>query len=199
MRNKLSILLSLSLLTALTANAKSANINKTNTNIIGQVSGFVKIRSNLLLGGKSTARVVVDRISADIERELDRGDQLEAWLVDAGVAGGLGVNSVDTNDAAYVNSPSFSGRKTDAGFTVNDENGNPVTLANVPFINIVEAMPYALSLGTLKKNKQGAYVLSYDTRNNLSAFDEIMITIETGGNLGDYDPRPGSQVGSGEL
>ncbi len=135
--------------------------------------------------GFSTVNIKVDRINDELTDDLDRGDVLEAWLVDHGTATDADFTSSndDDNDGAFEDASSAS-----------DFSISGVTVPDVPVIDITEASPYALSLGTLKKDGSGNYTLSFKTRNTFKPYDYLMITQESKGNQGDYDPRPGTQL-----
>lgn len=170
----------------------------TKVEVIGAVSGEIKVKSSNKAGGVSRVQGSIDRISEDIKDRLQRGDNLEMWLVDRGAAEGDNSTSVDAGDSDFSTFQSFDGAVTSV-FAVQNNNATGVNLDNIPLINLVEAAPYALSVGALKVNKKGDYVVNYKTRNSLSPYDFLMVTLESGGNLGDYDPRPGSEVGRGSL
>lgn len=168
----------------------------TKVDILGDVSGFARVRSTQKLDKrKSTVTVTIDRIPENIRDELNRGKIFEAWLVDTGAASEGTSSSVDDDDNINV----FENGVTKAGFMIEDVDENEINFEDVPFVNIIEAAPYALSLGTLKENRKGNFNLKFSTRNNLAPYDTVMITLEPGGNQGDFDPRPGQQIAEGEI
>jgi hypothetical protein len=147
--------------------------------IIGSlVSGKATITSRTKVGATSVIRISIDRINAELDDELGRGDVIEAWLVDEGTGTDDSRSSADTDD----NDLSFDDEEVDEGLV----------------IDVLETVPYALSLGTLEKNK-GNYTVTFNTRNSFAPYDYIMLTQESRGNRGDYDPRPGTQLSRNEV
>lgn len=166
----------------------------TRVDILGDVSGFARVRSTQKLNKRqSQVLVTIDRIPENVRDELNKGKIFEAWLVDTGTASEGTTSSVDDDDNVNV----FQNGVTKAGFMIEDANQAKINFENVPFINALEAVPYALSLGTFRENLVGNFKLKFRTRNNLAPYDTIMITLEPGGNQGDFDPRPGEQVAEG--
>ena len=164
--------------------------------IIGNgISGLATINPSNKAGKMSTVHVVIDRLSSDIENILLGSDMLEAWLVDHGTGSNLSKSSASVLD----NDNSFEDGATAANFTVLNIAQNAVNIADVAYITLIEAAPYALSLGSFKKDANGDYILDYKTRNSLKPYDYLMVTIESGGNEGNYDPRPGGQVAQSDL
>ncbi len=186
------LITSISVAALLASSFISAEAKKSTIEFVGSVSGFVKINSRSNRNKNSTVRIVVDRIDRDLVEDLESGDLLEAWLVDEGRASALNVvSSVDPIDASPEDEQPFGDTAvTPLGSTVLDTNGNPVAISNVSFINLVEAAPFAMTLGTLKKTKKGNYVGNFKVRSNFNSFDSLMITRERGS-----DPRPGGLVG----
>lgn len=177
MRNKLSIVLGLSLLalgagpmlaqghddpltvslapTPLAANAGLENASGTARLRIqdGKVVIFVKLNG----------------------ARLPAGSVLEGWVVDPGLdggPGGAGRSSVSDADEQY---------------------GTPFGDANIDAL--VDDAAYALSTGVLKRvGKRDAYVGVFEIDNNLSPYNAVVVTIESDGNGHNYDPRPGTPV-----
>jgi hypothetical protein len=108
---------------------------------------------------------------------LPEGSVLGAWLVDAGNLGGIGTTSVSENDQKY---------------------GTP--LANLDFSKNLDDTPFVTYLGKLQWNSErGSYYLFYETYDILTPYDAVMITVESDGNSGNYDPRPGTPIMIGEI
>lgn len=124
----------------------------------------------------SAGRLLLDVVLPD-GVTLPEGAVLEGWLVDAGTAGGLGQTSASEEDQRY---------------------GTP--FANVDFTASVASAPYALSLGALSfRPERGSFHLFYETANNFTPYDAVMVTLESDGNGHDYDPRPGTPMLIGEI
>ena len=169
------------------AEAKKAK----NIDIIGtSVSGKARFLSRTKVGAFSRVAITIDRLSTELDADLGRGDVLEAWLVDHGTATDSTKSSANDDDNKLV----FNDDATASNFTLANSSGVSVSVANIPINNLIEAAPYALSLGVLNKNKKGNYVLSYKVRNSLRPYDYILITQESKGNRGDFDPRPGTEL-----
>jgi hypothetical protein len=164
--------------------------------IIGQtdsgsaISGTASINSRKREGALSRINLIVDRLSSEIEDDLSRGDVLEAWIVDQGLATDSAASSANDDDSPG----SFRNAFTDASYSIQNQSSVSIDIGNISIIKLMESIPYALSLGTLKANGKGNYIVEYQTRNSLSPYDFIMITKESKGNQGDYDPRPGEEV-----
>lgn len=131
--------------------------------------------------GVATIDAALGRMSVDVVLPegvtLPENALLEAWLVDAGEAGGLGETSSGDADQKY---------------------GTP--FANADFAASVASAPYALSVGTLAFHpERGSFYLFYETSNNFTPYDAVMITLESDGNGHNYDPRPGTPVLIGEI
>ncbi len=176
-------------LTLVAANAKKYEI------ISSDISGETTLVSRTKTGSYSTVNINIDRISDSLAEDLDRGDVLEAWIVDHGTASDEGFSSSNDDD----NTGSFDDATSASNFSILNSSGASVSVPNVPIINLSEASPYALSLGILKKNSQGNYTVSFKLRNSLAPYDYVMVTQESRGNKGDYDPRPGTQISKTDI
>jgi hypothetical protein len=156
------------------------------------IKGTIKIWNATKSAALSTVKIVLDNVTPDLEQELDRGDVLEAWLLDHGDSSvqysNLSSIHDDDNESVLNNEASRS------AYTVKNSSGLDVNIGEIPFINLMEAIPYTLSMGLFKKQKNGKYTLEFRTRNLLSPYDQLLITLEPNGNQGNYDPRPGTQV-----
>jgi hypothetical protein len=108
---------------------------------------------------------------------LVEGAALEGWLVDAGTFGGPGATNVTVDDQTF--GPPFG----DLAFDV-----------------LVSAAPYALSTGGLAPDDDNWAVEFEVPAYNFSAYDAVVITLESDGNAADgFDPRPGAPVFAGEI
>ncbi len=108
---------------------------------------------------------------------LPAGAVLEGWLVSAGTKGGPGPSS--SSDADHKFGPSF---------------GMP------EFAMEVREIPYALSTGVLlRKGSTNTYVGRFRIQNSLMPYSAAVVTIETDGNAGNYDPRPGTPILNGMI
>jgi hypothetical protein len=126
--------------------------------------------------GREESLVEIDILLED-NAVIPEGSVLAAWLVDAGKKGGLGETSVTDLDQQY---------------------GTP--FANVNFSGNVDDAPYALSLGTLAWNTtRGSFHIFYNGNDSLVPFDAVMVTLESDGNNGNFDPRPGTPILIGEI
>ncbi len=102
--------------------------------------------------------------------ELPEGVVLEGWLVDAGRFTGPSQTNASVADQGY--GPPFG---------------------NLAFDVLVSAAPYALSTGVLLEDEAGNWSLDFHVPNyNFSPYDGVVITAESDGNTGDWDPRPGA-------
>jgi len=109
--------------------------------------------------------------------ELPKGSALSGWLVDAGKLGGLGEASVSELDQQY---------------------GTP--FANVDFSKKVDDVPFALYLGRLEWDTlRESFHIFYEVSDILTPFDAVMVTLESDGNIGNFDPRPGTPIMIGEI
>ena len=102
--------------------------------------------------------------------ELPEGAVLEGWLVDAGRFTGPSQTNASVADQGY--GPPFGNLAMDV---------------------LVSAAPYALSTGVLQLDTEGNWSLDFHVPNyNFSPYDSVVITAESDGNTGDWDPRPGA-------
>lgn len=194
--SKFSYVLSLSFILAVFLILNIINIApaqakiKVNEDIVSNdFSGVLKISTRKKAGSTSRVSLKLDRFSEEFLEKLEQGD-VEAWLVDTG-ASDSATSSVSDDDSS---DNAFNNEVTSVGTFITDANNNVISLNNVPLINLVEAAPYALSMGVLKKDKKGNFSLNYKTNNNVIPYDYLMITVEEDGNQAEYDPRPGNEV-----
>ncbi len=96
---------------------------------------------------------------------LPKGSVLEGWLSTAGKS------TASMNDQKY--GPAF-GKK--------DAAAKP------------RAIPYALSTGALHRAGSRTYSGRFKIANSLMPYGAVAITLESDGNAGNYDPRPGTPV-----
>lgn len=103
---------------------------------------------------------------------------LEGWMVDAGRKGGPGLTHASTRDQKY--GPAFG---------------------NEAFAAASRDLPYALSTGLLRlrAGSTRTFVGSFTIANSLAPYSAVVITLESDGNRGGYDPRPGTPVLAGEI
>lgn len=104
---------------------------------------------------------------------LPGGTVLEAWIYDE--ARGVRNTSVSGNDEIF-------------GVPFND---NPADTA-------VDSAPFAKSLGVLRQNGK-TFILPAIRVEGLRPYDQLLITLESDRNLGNYDPRPGTPLFVGAL
>jgi len=106
------------------------------------------------------------------------GSVLEGWVVDAGRKGGPGMSHASEKDQRYG-----------AAF------GDP------SFASLSRDLPYALSTGILKlrPGSTRTYVGTFKIANTLVPYNAVVVTLESDGNAGAYDPRPGTPVLAGEI
>jgi len=108
---------------------------------------------------------------------IPEGSVLSAWMIDTGSQGGIGKTSSSENDQKY---------------------GTP--FSNVDYSKKVEEAPFSLYLGKFEYDeKRNGYYVYYSSSDVFDPYDTIMITIESDGNIGDYDPRPGTPILIGEI
>ena len=108
---------------------------------------------------------------------LPAGVALEGWLSSAGRKGGPGMSSASERDQRY--GPAFGMRNV--AMTSRD-------------------IPYALSTGVLKRQGDGrTYVGHFKIDNTLTPYGAVAVTLESDGNSGMYDPRPGTPLMDGML
>ena len=131
--------------------------------------------------GLAKVGIVEGRVEIDVlldeQAQLPEGTVLSGWLVDAGKLGGLGETSVNELDQQY---------------------GTP--FANVDFSKKVDQAPYALYLGRLTwDNLRESFHIFYEVNDILTPFDAVMVTLESDGNNGNFDPRPGTPIMIGQI
>lgn len=125
---------------------------------------------------KTAGKMAVD-VVLPAGASIPAGSVLEAWLVDAGKNGGLGATSVSDNDQKF---------------------GTP--FANADFSASVDGAPFAAALGALNWDEaRGSYYLNYNSAQDLTPYDAVMITLESDGNSKNYDPRPGTPILIGKI
>lgn len=108
---------------------------------------------------------------------LPEGTVLEGWLSTAGRKGGPGMSTASEKDQKY--GPAFG--KEDVASASRD-------------------IPYALSTGILKrKGTSQTYVGKFKIDNHLAPYSAVAVTLESDGNEGTYDPRPGSPLMAGMI
>jgi|GEM_PF-949301 len=108
---------------------------------------------------------------------LPAGSVLEGWLVTAGRKGGPGTSTASERDQKY--GPAFGMKEVAA--TSRD-------------------IPYALSTGVLKRQGDGrTYSGRFKIDNDLSPYAAVTVTLESDGNRGAYDPRPGTPFMDGMI
>lgn len=137
-----------------------------------------------LQGASGVAEVDVEQGSVKITvtlaagTSLPAGSVLEGWVVDAGRKGGPGMSHASNRDQKY--GPAF---------------GNP------EFAEISRDIPYALSTGRLRPHAGSTrtYVGNFKIDNTLMPYNAVVVTLESDGNKGAYDPRPGTPVLVGEI
>lgn len=137
-----------------------------------------------LAGATGFADIDVDKGTVKITVQLAAGTKvpmgsvLEGWVVDAGRKGGPGMSHASEKDQKYG-----------AAF------GNP------EFAALSRDLPYALSTGILKPRSGSSrtFVGSFKIANTLAPYNAVVVTLESDGNTGAYDPRPGTPVLAGEI
>ncbi len=110
--------------------------------------------------------------------KLPAGSVLEGWVVDAGRKGGPGMSHASDADQKYG-----------------------VAFGNPDFAALSRDIPYALSTGLLRlrAGSTRTYVGSFKVDNTLAPYNAVVVTLESDGNRGAYDPRPGTPVLAGEI
>lgn len=131
--------------------------------------------------GEAKIGAIEGKVEIDIVLEqgvsLPDGSVFGAWLVDAGNLGGIGAKSVSENDQKY---------------------GTP--FFNIDFSKNIDDTPFPVYMGKLQwDSERESYYLFYETYDILTPYDAVMITIESDGNSGNYDPRPGTPIMIGEI
>lgn len=110
-------------------------------------------------------------------KSLPQGSVLEGWLSTAGDLGGPGRSSSSKKDEKY------------------GETGGKAELAK-----LASEGPYALSTGVLSHNGDSqTYVGHFHIDNELTPYAAVAVTLESDGNNGNYDPRPGSPLLDGMI
>ncbi len=108
---------------------------------------------------------------------LPAGTVLEGWLSSAGRKGGPGMSSASERDQKY--GPAF---------------GMPHVAA------LSRDIPYALSTGLLRREgSTQMYRGHFQIDNTLTPYGAVAVTLESDGNVGSYDPRPGTPLLAGML
>lgn len=109
---------------------------------------------------------------------LPMGSVLEGWVVDAGRKGGPGMSHASEKDQKYG-----------------------AAFGNAEFATLSRDLPYALSIGILKSRggSMRTYVGNFKIDNTLAPYNAVVITVESDGNKGAYDPRPATPVLAGEI
>ncbi|MGH2349774.1 MAG: hypothetical protein ACRDFT_09975 [bacterium] len=106
------------------------------------------------------------------------GSVLEGWLVDAGRKGGPGMSHASEKDQRYG-----------------------AAFGDASIAALSRDLPYALSTGVLKlrAGSTRTYVGTFKIANTLVPYNAVVVTLESDGNAGAYDPRPGTPVLAGEI
>lgn len=109
---------------------------------------------------------------------LPMGSVLEGWVVDAGRKGGPGMTHASERDQRY--GPAFG---------------------NAELAAASRDLPYALSTGLLRlrSGSTRTFIGSFTIANSLQPYNVVVVTVESDGNRGAYDPRPGTPVLAGEI
>ncbi len=109
--------------------------------------------------------------------KLPAGAVLEGWLSTAGRKGGPGKSTASEADQKY--GPAFG-------------------MKDLAVIS--RDLPYALSTGVLKRQGDGrTYEGRFKIDNELTPYSAVAVTIESDGNKGRYDPRPGTPLMDGMI
>lgn len=107
---------------------------------------------------------------------LPPGAVLEGWLVDAGR---FALSDYNAGVADQTYGPPFGDLALDV---------------------LVSAAPYALSAGLVQLDTEGNWSLDFHISNyNFTPFDAVVVTAESDGNTGDWDPRPGAPFFSADI
>lgn len=105
------------------------------------------------------------------------GTVLEGWVVDLGRFNDPSASNVSVADQTY--GPPFGDLALDV---------------------LVSAAPYALSTGLVTVDETGNWSLEFHAPNyNFSPYDAVIITAESDGNQGEWDPRPGTPFFAGGI
>ena len=109
--------------------------------------------------------------------KVPQGSVLEGWLSTAGRKGGPGPSTASQADQKF--GPAFG--MEELAQTSRD-------------------IPYALSTGLLRRvGNSRTYVGSFHIDNPLTPYAAVAVTVESDGNTGTYDPRPGSPLMDGMI
>lgn len=167
----------------------NASARAQGTAMMGNAGGRVQMmpdpaaRNAGLQAAAGFADVDVEHGTVDITVTLAEGSSLpagavlEGWLSSAGRKGGPGMSSASERDQRY--GPAF-GMKAVAAAS--------------------RDIPYALSTGVLRRQGDGrTYVGHFKIDNTLVPYGAVAVTLESDGNTGHYDPRPGTPLLSGML
>lgn len=136
-----------------------------------------------LQAATGSAEVDVKSGTVDITVKLAEGSKLpagavlEGWLSTAGRKGGPGKSTASEADQKY--GPAFG-------------------MKDLAVIS--RDLPYALSTGVLKRQGDGrTYEGRFKIDNELTPYSAVAVTIESDGNKGRYDPRPGTPLMDGMI
>ena len=137
---------------------------------LGGATGFADVDVD-----KGTVKITVQLAAGT---HLPMGSVLEGWVVDAGRKGGPGMSHASEKDQKYG-----------------------AAFGNEEFATLSRDIPYALSTGILRSRggSMRTYVGSFKIDNTLAPYNAVVITLESDGNKGAYDPRPGTPVLVGEI
>lgn len=165
----------------LPTSAQNKNINMTATR--GRVMLMAEPQSSGLQNATGYADVDVEKGTVTFTVMLAEGSQLpagtvlEGWLSSAGRKGGPGMSTASESDQKF--GPAFG--KEELSMIARD-------------------VPYALSTGLLRrKGNTRTYTGSFKIDNPLTPYAAVAVTLESDGNTGNYDPRPGSPFMSGMI
>ena len=136
---------------------------------LGEATGFADVN---VAGG--AVEIVVTLPDG---KTLPAGSVLEGWLSSAGRKGGPGPSTASDDDQKF--GPAFG-------------------MAELS--NQARDVPYALSTGLLRRigNTQ-TYYGRFQIDNALTPYAAVAVTVESDGNVGNYDPRPGSPLLAGMI
>ncbi len=133
------------------------------------VTGMAKVDM-----GKSNVTITVTLPEG---KSLPQGSVLEGWLSTAGDAGGPGPSTSSKKDEKYG-----------------------VAAGMAQLAKLTSEAPYALSTGVLvRKGDSQTYIGQFHIDNELTPYAAVAVTLESDGNTGNYDPRPGSPLLDGML
>lgn len=137
---------------------------------LGAATGFADVDVD-----KGSVKITVTLAAGT---SLPAGSVLEGWLVDAGRKGGPGMSHASDADQKYG-----------------------IAFGNPEFAALSRDIPYALSTGLLRRRAGSTrtYVGSFKIDNTLAPYNAVVITLESDGNRGAYDPRPGTPVLHGDI